>query len=216
MVIKILLADDHKIMRDGLRVLLERQQDFAVAGEATDGHEAVACARQVRPDVVLMDIGMPGLNGMEATRQIRQLLPAVRVIALSMYSDKSYIVEMLKAGAAGYVLKDCAFDEVVRAVHTVAGGRTYLSPLVAGTVVNELHRLPADETNSAAVLTAREREILQLLSEGKTTKQIALLLTVSGKTVETHRGRIMDKLGIRTVPELTKYAIREGLTSLYK
>jgi DNA-binding NarL/FixJ family response regulator len=143
-------------------------------------------------------------------------MPAVRVIALSMYSDKSYIVEMLKAGAAGYVLKDCAFDEVVRAVHTVAGGRTYLSPLVAGTVVNELHRLPADETNSAAVLTARERKILQLLSEGKTTKQIALLLTVSGKTVETHRGRIMDKLGIRTVPELTKYAIREGLTSLYK
>jgi DNA-binding NarL/FixJ family response regulator len=214
MSLKIFLADDHKIMRDGLRSLLENQLDMEVVGEAENGRRAVQLVLEKRPDVVIMDIGMPDLNGMEATRQILAALPDVKVIALSMYSDRRFVSGMLEAGASGYLLKACAFEELAGAVGTVVANQTYLSPEIAGVVVEDyLHRLPMTDSEASSALTRREREVLQLLAEGWPNKKIASHLCVSVKTVHTHRQQIMDKLNLRSIAELTKYAIREGLTS---
>ena len=217
MTIKILLADDHKITRQGLRSLLEKQSDMAVVAEAEDGRTAVQMVEKLSPDVVIMDVSMPDLNGIEATRQIISRNSKVKIIALSMHSDRLFVSEMLKSGACGYLLKDCAFEELARAIRAVVDGKTYLSPAISGVVVDDyLHRLSKTDSPNGQILTNREREVLQLLAEGKSTKQIALKLHISVKTVETHRRQMMDKLDIHTVAELTKYAIRKGLTSLEK
>jgi len=213
--LRILLADDHRIMREGLRSLLEKQPDTEVIAEAENGRTTVQMSRRFKPDIVLMDIIMPDLNGIDATRQILAELPDIKVIALSMHSDKRFVVEMLGAGASGYLLKDTAFEELDKALHTVVNNRTYLSPKIVGLMAEDYS--PGIVTKDylvSPVLTSREREVIQLIAEGKTTKQIASILNVSVKTVETHRKKIMDKLGTNSVAELTKYAIREGLTSL--
>lgn len=217
MSIRILLADDHKITRQGLRSLLEKQQDMEVVAEAENGRIAVRLAAEMAPDVVIMDVTMPDLNGVEATRQIVETSPDIKVIALSMHSDATFVTEMLKSGAAGYLLKDCAFEELARAIRTVINDKTYLSPSISGVVVEDyIHRISKTEFSGFDVLTDREREVLQLIAEGSSTKQIAIKLHISIKTVETHRRQIMSKLGIHTIAELTKYAIRKGLTSLEK
>jgi len=213
--IKILLADDHKITRDGLRALLEQQSNMNVVGEAENGREAVRLASELAPDVVVMDISMPELNGIEATRQIRGDLPDTKVIALSMYADRRYVVGMLKAGVSGYLLKNCAFDELVSAIDAVTHNESFLSPRIADTVMKDYtHILEQDETAGISALSAREREVLQLIAEGLSTRQIAERIHVSVKTVETHRQQIMKKLNAKSVAELTKIALREGLTAL--
>ncbi len=213
--IRIILADDHKIVRDGLRALLERQSGMEVIAEADNGRATVRMARELVPDLVIMDIGMPDLNGIDATRQIVADLPKVKVIALSMHSDRRFVVQMFRAGASGYLLKDCAFEELTRAVLAVLKNQTYLSPAVAGPVMEDyIQQLSSGEELGGTVLSPREREVLQLLAEGKTTKEVAAALCVSVKTVETHRQQIMNKLNMQSIADLTKYAIREGLTTL--
>jgi DNA-binding NarL/FixJ family response regulator len=215
MPLKILIADDHRLFRDGLRHLLDGHENFVVVGEAADGLEAIAAARRLRPDIVLMDISMPALNGIEATRRMLSEVGAARVIMLSMHSDRRFVIESLKAGAVGYLLKDSAFEELLAALKTVSANRVYLSRLVNDSVVNEYVSTVKRSPRSAfSLLTGREREVLQLLAEGKTTKETAVRLNVSIKTIETHRKQIMDRLGLRSVAELTKYAVREGLTAL--
>jgi len=212
--VRILIADDHKIVREGLRNLLQNEKDVEVVAEASDGNAAVRKALELRPDVVIMDVAMSGLNGVEATRKITEQ-SNIKVVALSMHSDKRFITAMLKAGASAYLLKDCAFEELVSAIRAVAAGQTYLSPRIAGIITKEfVHHLKEEDTSAFAVLTPREREVLQLLAEGWSTKRIAAHLNLSTKTIETHRSNIMNKLNIYTLPELTKYALREGLTSL--
>ena len=212
---RILIADDHQIFREGLKSLLEKNSGLRVVGEAKDGFEAVKLAHELQPDLVIMDITMPDLNGIGASRRILQEFPDCKIIALSMHADKRYVIELLKAGVKGYVLKDSAFEELHLAIRNALKNQTYLSPAITEIVVREF----VGEKNEPAaksvfmVLTAREREILQLLAEGKATKEIAAKLAICAKTVETHRKQIMDKLQIHSVAELTKYAIREGLTS---
>lgn len=215
MAVRIIIADDHTLMRQGLRALIAAQPDMEVIAEAGDGRTAVSLARNLGADVIIMDISMPDMNGIEATRQITAEHPATKVIGLSMHSDRRFVAQVLRSGASGYLLKDCAFDELTRAVQAVTAGQTYLSPGIAGPVIEDyLRRVgEADRVEGNSPLSEREREVLQLLAEGRSTKQIAGMLQVSGKTVETHRRRIMEKLGIFSVAELTKYAIREGLTS---
>jgi len=215
MSIRILLADDHGIMRQGLYSLLEKESDIEVVGEAEDGQRTLELVAELVPDMVIMDITMPNLNGVDATRRITREFPKVKVIALSIHSDRHFVANMLKAGASGYILKECLFDEFVRAIQTVAAGGRYLSPGVAGAVVDDYVKHLLTITDSQiTVLTDRQREVLQLLAEGKTTKQIALELHLSAKTIEANRRQIMEKLGVHSVAELTKYAVREGLTSL--
>jgi DNA-binding NarL/FixJ family response regulator len=213
-IIRILLADDHRIMRDGLSALLKNEPDIEVVAEADDGREAVEMSRKLKPTVVVMDMSMSGLNGVEATRQILAQHDSVKVLALSMYADKRFVMGALSAGASGYVLKDCAFEELVRAIHTVVTNRTYLSPRIADIVVESCKRSQLSPNQSFPVLTPREREVLQLITEGASVKKIASILHVSTKTIETHREHIMKKLNTHSVAGLTKYAIREGLTSL--
>jgi DNA-binding NarL/FixJ family response regulator len=214
MALKILLVDDHQIVRQGLRTLLEKEPDMEVAAEAEDGRAAVRLAREVSPQVVIMDVAMPDLNGIEATRQIVAECPGVKVIALSMHADRRFVSNMLKAGASGYLLKDSAFEELARAIRAVAADKVYLSPEVSDIVIRDYVKGPQEEVSVYSLLTPREREVLQLLAEGKATREIADRLHVSVKTVETHRQQIMTKLELRSVAELTKYAIREGLSSL--
>lgn len=215
MSVKIILADDHRIMREGLRALLEREEGIEVLAEAENGRTTVELCRELNPDVVVIDIGMPDLNGIDATRQIVRESPTVKVIALSMHSDRKFVKEMLSAGASGYLLKDSAFEELGTALATVINNQTYLSPKIADTVVKDyLGKVEPQESNVSPALTRREREVLQLIAEGKSTKDIAAQLYVSIKTIETHRKQIMEKVGVSSVAELTKYAIREGLTSL--
>jgi DNA-binding NarL/FixJ family response regulator len=215
MTVRILIADDHKILREGLKSLLEKQPEFAVVAEAQDGLSAITAAKKHKPDIAILDIGMPDLNGIEVTRRIRSEMAETRVIALSMHADRRFVMGILEAGANGYLLKDSAFAELITAVTAVAKGKMYLSPSIAETVVkNSLEKLDRKDEGSSVLLSGREREVLQMIAEGKSTKEIALKLFVSTKTVETHRKQIMDKLNIRTVAGLTKYAIREGLTSL--
>ena len=212
---RIILADDHQIMRDGLRALLEQQDGMQVVGEADDGHAAVALTRKLQPDVVVMDITMPDLNGIEATRRIKAEMPEVKIIALSMHTDRRFVAGMFQAGASGYLLKDGAFHELVQAVRDVAADQVYVSSKVAKFVIEDyVHFLFKESSPEIDVLTSREREVLQLLVEGKTGEQIAAHLHVSTNTVGSHRHHIMNKLDLHSLPELTKYAIREGLTSL--
>lgn len=209
----VLLADDHGIMREGLRALLARQEGITVVGEAADGPSALELARRLRPDVVILDIGLPGLSGIEVAVRITAELPRTRTVALSKHHDRRFVARMLKAGAAAYLIKECAFDELTDAIGTVMRGRKYLGAGIAGTVIDLLQEV--DEPGSTlAELTDREREVLQLLAEGRTAKEIAGAFGVSVKTVDTHRHHVMDKLQVESVAELTRIAIREGLVPL--
>ncbi len=214
MSIKVLIVDDHAIVRHGLSRSIQQQEDMEVVGQASDGRGAVEQAKKLSPDVVLMDVSMPYLNGIEATREILRESPDTRVIALSMHSAKRYVREMFRAGASGYLLKDCEFDELVQTIRLIADGQTYISPSISRIVVENYARgtTPEERENAFSVLTQREREVLQLMAEGNSTKQIAMRLFISPKTVEAHRLRIMNKLDIDNVALLTKYAIQEGLT----
>ena len=211
--IRILLADDHTMLRHGLKRSIQQEKDMEVIGEAADGRSAVRLAKELTPDVVVMDISMPDLNGVEATRSIVEGKSHARVVALSMHATNKYIAEMFRAGARAYVLKDCEFDELANAIRTVMSGKTYVSPAIADVVVdNYIHPGEDDQGGAFSLLTRREREVLQLLAEGKPTKQIGVALHISPKTVEAHRLRIMQKLDIDNVAQLTKYAVQEGLT----
>ena len=214
MAIRVLLADDHRVLRQGLRVLIEKQPDVQVVGEATHGKEAVQLARKLRPDVVVMDVSMPQLNGIEATRLVRAQLPDVRVLALSMHPHRRMVADMLRAGASGYVLKDCEIEELAGAIRAVAEGKVYLSPDVSAPVVEALVQQKSSEEAALAPLTPKEREVLQLLAEGHAVKAIAHRLGIAERTAHTHRVNIMQKLDLSSTAELTKFAIREGLTSL--
>lgn len=213
--IRILLADDHTVIRSGLRMLLERQADMSVVGEASDGRQAVDLAEGESPDVAVIDIGMPNLNGIEAARQIVGKSPKTSVVILSMHSDESYVIRALKAGARAYLLKDSAEEDLIRAVRAVHEGKSFFSPTVSRLLledyVRQLHQ--KGEEDSYELLTTREREILQLLAEGKSNKDVANLLNLSLYTVETHRAHILQKLGLHTVPELILYAVRKGIIS---
>ncbi len=215
--ITVLLAEDHRIVREGLRTLIEssKQPAMEVVAEAEDGRTAVRLAQTLHPRVVLMDITLPGLNGIDATRQIVAKNKEMKVIALSMHADRHFVIEMFKAGAAGYLLKDCAFEELIHAVRAVISQRMYLSADLADTMIKEyVHHFPNSNFPVFSALSPREREVLQLLAEGKNTREIAENLQVSEKTAETFRRNIMKKLSIDNIAELTKYAIRVGLTSL--
>jgi DNA-binding NarL/FixJ family response regulator len=216
MSIRILLADDHQMFREGLRAILERDTRLTVIGEASNGRQAIEIAAgSPAPDVLIMDVGMPGLNGVDATRKILADKPKMKVIALSGHTDRHFVAAMLEAGASGYVLKEAASEEILRAVLAVHRGGKYLSPEIAGTVIEDSlsHKAGTGTARSRTVLATREREVVQLLAEGKTSKEVAGLLHISVKTVETHRRNIMSKLKIRSIASLTKFAIREGLTS---
>lgn len=215
--ISVILADDHRIVCESLKQALEKEPGVQVVGMAADGRSAVRMTRDLKPDVVILDVTMPELSGIEAAKQIREQSPQTRIVALSMHSDRRYVTGMLAAGASGYLVKDCAFEELALAVRTVVNDQIYLSPRIAGGVVAALRQAIApvpDPGEPATGLTSREREVLQLVAEGHKVREIAARLHVSVKTVETHRRQIMAKLGIESVAGLTKYAIREGLTSL--
>jgi len=212
---RILLADDHQILRHGLRVLLEKESGIEVVGEAEDGRRAVDLARTLKPDIVIMDLQMPVLNGIEATRQILAADPACRVIFLSMSSDPIVVRQAIQVGARAFVLKDCAYDQLIKAIEAVKKGEQYLSPKIVGVVLTDyMKQLESGEGLPPSVLTSRESEVLQLLAEGKTSKEIAGILGVSVKTVDTHRQNLMAKLDLHSIAELTKFAIKEGITSL--
>ena len=217
MTIRIVLADDHRIIRDGLVSLLAREADIEVVGQAEDGNELVKLVRKLQPDVAVTDLSMAGLNGLEAIRRIRAEEPNVRLLCLSVHAESRLVLGVLNAGAGGYVLKDCSYDELGRAIREVAAGRVYMSQQLLGIVVQECRArhdgLPVEQ-DGAAVLTPREREMVQLFSEGHSTNEIAGRLYVSAKTVATHRQNILQKLRIHSMAELTRYALREGLSSL--
>ena len=213
--IRILLADDHTVIRSGLRLLLERQPDFKVVGEASDGREAVDTAGAAKPDVAVLDIGMPNLNGIEAARQITQKYPDIAVVILSMHADESYVLRALKSGARGYLLKDSPESDLVNAIRAVEDGKAYFSPAISRMLVDDYMRQLEQRgvEDTYELLTAREREILQLLAEGKANKEIATLLKLSLYTVETHRGNILQKLNLHSTAELILYAVRKGVIS---
>lgn len=206
--IRILLADDHAVVRQGFKMLLDAQGDMEIVGEAGNGREAVDLAEQLRPDVVVMDVAMPELNGIEATRRMAEKVPHARVVALSMHKDSVYVREVLRAGARGYLLKDSGSQDLVAAIRAVASGEGYLSPGVSNAVLDDYRR---HVTNPIDLLTSREREVLQMLAEGKTNKEIAGVLDLSVYTVDAHRGRIMEKLNVHSINELVRFAVRNGL-----
>jgi two-component system response regulator NreC len=210
---RVLLADDHQLMRSGVRLMLEREADLTVVGEASDGREAVALAKALKPEVVVMDIGMPNLNGIEAAHKMTQENPALAIVIVSMHSDESYVLRALKAGARGYLLKDSAEADLIKAVHVVAGGKSFFSPAVSKMLLDDyVRKLKRSGTEDAYdLLTPREREILQLIAEGKSNKDIANLLNLSVYTVESHRSNLMEKLNLRGLPELILYAVRKGI-----
>jgi DNA-binding NarL/FixJ family response regulator len=211
MEIKVLLVDDHQILRDGIRNVIEKNASIKVIGEATDGREAIKLCSQLKPDVVIMDIAMNGLNGVEATSRIVQENPEIKVIALSMHSNKRFVLSMFKAGAYGYLLKDCDSEELIKAIKTVAVKQKYIAQNISGIILSEFI---SGQKEEEAILTSREKEILQLIAEGKSSKDIAEILFLSSKTVDSHRKNIMDKLELHSLPELTMYAIKTGLISL--
>ena len=206
--IRILLADDHAVVRQGFKMILAAQSDMEIVGEAANGREAVELAQQLSPDVVVMDVSMPELNGIEATRRLASSVPHARVVALSMHKDSVYVREILRAGARGYLLKDSGAADLVAAIRAVASGESYLSPAVSNAVLDDYRRIA---TNPIDLLTSREREVLQLLAEGKTNKEIAGVLNLSVYTVDAHRGRIMEKLNLHSIGELVRFAVRNGL-----
>lgn len=218
MSVRLVLADDHAMMRAGLKALLDQEADLEVCGEAENGKTILELARKSGAHVVVMDVAMPDLNGIEATRKLLKAAPNIKVVALSGHANGEFVREMLKAGASAYVLKSRAYEELVQAIHEVMKGRKYLSPDVARGVVDAYVEIASSRSVSPAfvILTDREREALQLIAEGKSTKEVADALGVSVKTIETHRHNIMEKLNLHSVAELTKYAIREGLTSVDK
>lgn len=212
---RILLADDHEIVREGLRALIEKRTDMEVAGEANSGREAVRLVRKLTPDLIIMDISMPDLNGIDATRQVLAESPKVRVVALSMHSDKRFVLGMLKSGARGYLLKESAFKELIAAIEAVLADQIYLSPKIAGTVINDfVQSISARDISDSYLLTDGERAVLQLIAEGQTTRDIAAQLHKSVKTVEARRRKMMDKLKLNNLAELIKFAVREGITSI--
>jgi len=216
MAIKVLLADNHGILRQGIQALIEKQNDMELVGQADNGLLAVEMSRRLRPDIVLMDVTMPVLNGIEATRQIKSELPEVKVLALSVHAKREFILDMVRAGASGYMLKECVFDDLARAIKAVAAGQSYLSPEVASIVLDGITK---DSIFSAAAsnrqtLTLREKQILELLTEGKSAKQIASQLGLSVKTIEANRRQIMKMTESYNLADLTKYAIRQGLTTV--
>lgn len=205
---RILLADDHAVVRHGFRMILDAQSDLEVVGEVANGREAVASAAELQPDVVVMDVTMPELNGIEATRRIAEVSPRTRVLALSMHKDAVYVREILRAGARGYLLKDSAEGDFLNAVRSVARGEGYLTPAVSDAVLTDYRK---HVTNPLDLLTSREREVLQWIAEGKTNKDIASALKLSVYTVEAHRGKIMEKLNLHSSGELVRFAVRNGL-----
>ncbi|MFH1033415.1 MAG: response regulator transcription factor [Pseudomonadota bacterium] len=216
MAIRILLVDDHALVCVGMQSLLADQADVEVVGIASTGHEAVRLTGQLNPDLVIMDVTMPDLNGIEATRQVLAESAGVRVLALSMHREDRYVLGMIRAGAAGYLVKDCSFDELMNAVRTVAAGRTFLSPAVAEVVIKGFRNAVDQAPGASAldVLSTREREVVQMLAEGASTKQVAERLFVNVKTVEAHRRNAMEKLNLDSFADLVKFALREGITSL--
>jgi two-component system, NarL family, response regulator NreC len=213
--IRIILADDHPAMRHGLRLVLEQQPDFEVVGEVSDGREAVALADTLKPDVAVLDITMPNLNGIEAARQIAAKQPDISIIILSMHADESFVLRALKAGARGYVLKESAEGDLINAIRLVSEGKSFFSPTVSRMLVQDYVRQMQDKDveDSYDLLTPRERELLQLIAEGKSNKDVANMLNLSVYTVETHRGNILSKLNLHSVPELILYAVRKGVIS---
>lgn len=209
--IKIILVDDHKLLRDGLRNIIEQKSNMHIIGEASDGREAIKICIKLQPDVVVMDVAMPGLNGIEAAKQIHKTQPNIKIIGLSMHSGKQFIQGMFKAGAFGYLLKDGDSDELITAISTVVENKRYLSK-----DINQdfLMLLKKGETLEKAPLSSREKEVLQLIAEGKSSKEIGGVLFLSPKTIDVHRNNIMKKIDLHTIPELTKYAIQKGLTTL--
>ena len=215
MKIRILLADDHQIMREGLKALLEKHSSMEVIAEAENGIQTLEIARREKPDVIIMDIAMPDINGIEATRQLKSEMTDIKIVALSMHSDRRFVTETLKAGASAYVLKQSAFEDLEKAIKTVMVNRTFLSADILETVVGDyVSQLTKSEYEAYRQLSNRERQVLQLLAEGNSTKEIAYKLHVSVKTIESHRQNIMTKLSIHNLAGLTKFAVREGLTSL--
>lgn len=214
---KVILADDHKILREGLKTLLMQQNDVEVVGEAGDGFETIRLCNALQPDLVIMDIGMPSLNGIEACKRILSENPKIKVLALSMHSDKQFVINMFKAGASGYLLKDCAADELKVAIQTILGNNFFLSQHISKIVIMELiNSRDVSQNKDIPQLSGREKEVLQMIAEGMSTKEIGKKLFISPKTVESHRKNIMQKLELYTLPELTKYAIRAGITFLEK
>lgn len=213
--VRILLADDHTVMRQGLRLLLEREPEFQVVGEAADGREAVDLARALRADVVVLDLAMPNLNGIEAARQIAQQNPATAIVVLSMHADESYLLQALRVGARAYLLKDSADTDLIAAIRAVRTGKAFFSPAVSRLMADDYVRRLEERgaQDSYELLTHREREILQLLAEGRSNKAVAALLNLSPRTVDTHRGNIMQKLNLHSVPELVLYAVRKRVIS---
>jgi len=214
-VIRIVLADDHVVMRNGLRLLLERQPDFEIVGEAADGRKTVEICDALKPGVVVLDIAMPNLNGIEAARQICAKLPKTSIVILSMHSDEGYVLRALKAGARAYLLKDSAEADLINAIRVVTEGKAFFSPAISKMLVDDyvLRLQQRGVEDSYELLTTREREILQLLAEGKSNKEVANILSLSLYTVETHRGNILQKLNLHSVPELILYAVRKGVIS---
>jgi two-component system, NarL family, response regulator NreC len=206
--IRILLADDHAVVRQGFKMILAAQPDMEIVGEAGNGHEAVELAEKLRPEVVVMDVSMPELNGIEATRRLASSTPHTRVVALSMHKDSVYVREILRAGARGYLLKESPATDLVAAVRAAAAGEAYISPAVSNAVLDDYRR---HVTNPIDLLTSREREVLQMLAEGKTNKEIAGVLNLSVYTVDAHRGRIMEKLNLHSINELVRFAVRNGM-----
>jgi two-component system, NarL family, response regulator NreC len=213
--IRILLADDHTIIRSGLRLLLEQQPDFRVIAEASDGREAVDLVSKGHPDIAVLDIGMPQLNGIEATRQIVAAEPATQVVILSMHADEGYVLRALKAGARAYILKNSAEADLIRAIRSVAEGKSFFSPAIGKMLLEDYVRQIRDKQveDSYDLLTPREREVLQLVAEGKTNKEVANILQLSVHTVDAHRANVLQKLGLHGVPELILYAVRKGIIS---
>lgn len=213
MSLRILLADDHTLVRQGLRKVLEERPEWDVVAEAGDGREAVRLAEQLKPDVCVLDIAMPLLNGVEATRQIARRVPTTRILVLSMYSDEAYVAQILQAGAAGYILKDSADVDLIQAVSEVARGKSFFSPPIARVMLDDYVRQLAEKGISDRFdsLSDREREVFQLIAEGKVNKEIATLLSISPSTVETHRARIMEKLDLHSAAEIVLYAVRRGV-----
>lgn len=217
MSIKLIIADDHRVVREGFRALLETRADLVVVAEAEGGREAIRLVRDLEVDIVIMDVAMSDMNGIEATRQIKKEIPEIKVIALSMYPSRGYVSEMLMAGASGYLLKNCAFNELVNAIHAVYDGQIFIPPQIAGVVVGDYVsqlKSTSQKTSPFSSLSSREREVLQLVAEGNSSKEIASRLNVSMKTAGFHRQKIMKKLSIHSIAELTKFAVREGITPL--